>query len=147
MVVGFLKRIFGGEPPGAAPAAPVPPGVAPAAPVPPGVASAAPVPPGVASAAPAPPGVAPTPVPPAGKGQPSLVPFVTYVVQALVDNPQDVVVETVEADQLTTLRVSCRKCDVGKIIGKSGKTIAAIRALVNGAAGRLGKRVNVEILD
>lgn len=77
----------------------------------------------------------------------SLEGFVSYVVNSLVDNPAGVTVSTVDKDRTSTIQVACDKKDIGKIIGKNGKTIAAIRALTSGAAGRLGRRVNVEILD
>jgi predicted RNA-binding protein YlqC (UPF0109 family) len=73
--------------------------------------------------------------------------FVLYVIRALVDNPDSVRVTTAETERATVLTVSCEKKDIGKIIGKSGRTIAAIRALANGAGGRMGKRVNVEVQD
>jgi uncharacterized protein len=73
--------------------------------------------------------------------------FVLYVIRALVDNPDSVRVATAETERATVLTVSCEKKDIGKIIGKNGKTIAAIRALANGAGGRMGKRVNVEVQD
>lgn len=73
--------------------------------------------------------------------------FVDFVVKALVDAPEKVTVSLLERGKATTIQIACEKRDIGKIIGKSGKTIAAIRALVNGAAGRYGQRVNVEVLD
>jgi predicted RNA-binding protein YlqC (UPF0109 family) len=73
--------------------------------------------------------------------------FVLYVIRALVDNPDSVRVTAAETERATVLTVSCEKKDIGKIIGKNGKTIAAIRALANGAGGRMGKRVNVEVQD
>ena len=45
------------------------------------------------------------------------------------------------------IKVKCRKSDIGKIIGKNGKTINAIRSLVQGAAVRLNKKVSVDILE
>jgi predicted RNA-binding protein YlqC (UPF0109 family) len=69
--------------------------------------------------------------------------FVDYVVRALVDKPNDVSVETVEGERGTTVQVSCAKED----IGKNGKTISAIRALVNGAGKRFEKDLSVEVLD
>jgi len=73
--------------------------------------------------------------------------FVDYVVRALVDAPEKVSVETVEGERGTTIQVSCAKEDIGKIIGKNGKTISAIRALVNGAGKRFEKDLSVEVLD
>jgi predicted RNA-binding protein YlqC (UPF0109 family) len=73
--------------------------------------------------------------------------FVLYVVRALVDNSDAVRVTAAETDRATVITVACEKRDIGKIIGKSGRTIAAIRALANGAGGRVGKRINVEVQD
>lgn len=73
--------------------------------------------------------------------------FVEFVARSLVDAPERVQVTIAERDRETTVQIACEKRDIGKIIGKSGKTIAAIRALANSAAGRSGKRVNVEVLD
>ena len=73
--------------------------------------------------------------------------FVSYVVQSLVDNPSAVRVRTADEEQQTTFHIECEKRDIGKVIGKNGKTIGAIRALANGAAGRQGKKVNVEVVD
>lgn len=73
--------------------------------------------------------------------------FVTYVVKNLVDAPEEVKVETVVEAGNKTIRISCRKDDTGKIIGKKGKTIIALRALVAGAAGRMQDRVSVEVAD
>ena len=73
--------------------------------------------------------------------------FVDYVVRALVDFPDEVKIETAETDEGCTIQIRCRKEDIGKIVGKRGKTIMAIRSLVSGAAGRQRKRVSVEVLD
>lgn len=73
--------------------------------------------------------------------------FVEFVVKSLVDNPGDVVVKTVEKDRLSVFEITCQKADIGKIIGRNGKTIGAIRALASGAAGRVGKKVAVEVMD
>ena len=73
--------------------------------------------------------------------------FVSYVVKNLVDAPEEVKVETVVENSAKTIRISCRKDDTGKIIGKKGKTIIALRALVDGAAGRMQDRVSVEVAD
>ncbi len=73
--------------------------------------------------------------------------FVKYVASALVDYPEDLSVESEEKDGAVTIYIKCRKCDNGKIIGKRGKTISAIRNLAGGAAGRMRRRVNVEVVD
>ena len=73
--------------------------------------------------------------------------FVEYVVKTLVDKPEEVKITTVEKDDGATIQVSCCKEDIGKIVGKRGKTIMAIRSLVSGAAGRQRKRVSVDVMD
>jgi predicted RNA-binding protein YlqC (UPF0109 family) len=73
--------------------------------------------------------------------------FVDYVVRALVDSPDQVGVASVQEDSRTVIQVTCAKEDIGKIIGKNGKTISAIRALVNGAGKRFEKDITVEVMD
>ena len=73
--------------------------------------------------------------------------FVDYIVRSLVDEPSAVSVKSEEEGETTVIRITCRKEDIGKVVGKRGKTIMAIRSLVSGAAGRMQKRVNVEVVD
>ena len=73
--------------------------------------------------------------------------FVDYVVKSLVDNPGEVNISTVETNEGATIQIRCSKEDIGKIVGKRGKTIMAIRSLVSGAAGRQRKRVSVDVMD
>ena len=73
--------------------------------------------------------------------------FVEFVAKALVDYPDEVKVSTQESDEGKTIRIFCRAGDRGKIIGKKGKTIMALRSLVAGAAGRSRSRVSVEVPD
>ena len=74
--------------------------------------------------------------------------FVEYVVRHLVDDPDAVGVKTEVAENGTkVIRITCRKEDAGKIIGKKGKTIIALRSLVGSAAGRLQERISVEVVD
>jgi predicted RNA-binding protein YlqC (UPF0109 family) len=73
--------------------------------------------------------------------------FVEFICCRLVDYPNKVSVSVKEDEKVVALQITCEKTDVGKIVGKSGKTIAAIRALVSGAGGRLGRKALVEVLD
>ncbi len=82
-----------------------------------------------------------------GDGVRDLEHFVDYVVRALVDQPDVVRIETVAGDRGLIIQVVCATEDVGKIIGKNGKTISAIRALVNGAGRRFEKELTVEVKD
>jgi predicted RNA-binding protein YlqC (UPF0109 family) len=73
--------------------------------------------------------------------------FVDYIVRALVDEPEAVSVSSEEQSGSSVIKINCKKEDIGKIVGKKGKTIMAIRSLVSGAAGRMQKRVAVEVVD
>ncbi len=73
--------------------------------------------------------------------------FVEFVVQSLVDFPNEVRICTEDGNDCTVIKINCRKEDIGKIVGKRGKTIMAIRSLVSGAAGRMRQRVSVEVVD
>ncbi|MBN1865126.1 MAG: KH domain-containing protein [Victivallales bacterium] len=82
-----------------------------------------------------------------GDGIRDLEHFVDYVVRALVDQPDLVRIETVTGERGLVIQVVCATEDVGKIIGKNGKTISAIRALVSGAGRRFEKALTVEVKD
>lgn len=84
---------------------------------------------------------------PAKVSRQGLEDFVLYVARALVDNPDTVTVSTLEKERLSVIQIRCDKPDIGKIIGKNGKTIAALRLLVSGAGGRIGLRMTVDVLD
>ena len=73
--------------------------------------------------------------------------FVIYAVSALVDQPEDVRVNRVVKGDLVVLQVHCFKKDIGKVIGKSGKTISALRVLVSSASARSGQRMTVDVMD
>jgi uncharacterized protein len=74
--------------------------------------------------------------------------LVEYLARALVDNPDAVTVESFEEDDGTIvyeLRVA--EDDVGKVIGRSGRTVNALRTVVRAAATRDGRRVLVDVVD
>ena len=73
--------------------------------------------------------------------------FVEYIVKNLVDHPELVKIEEIQGTNTVILELSCDPSDIGKIIGKSGKTINAIRGLLMAVASRNGIRVNLEILE
>ena len=83
----------------------------------------------------------------AGAAQADLAGFVEYVAKALVDAPDEVRVTREDREDGFALKIECRQEDLGKIVGKRGKTIMAIRSLVSGAAGRMHQRVSVEVVD
>ncbi len=73
--------------------------------------------------------------------------FVAYIVKNLVDNPDKVEIKEVGGTHTIILELSVEKSDIGKIIGKRGKTINAIRTLLMSVASRNGLRVNLEIIE
>ena len=73
--------------------------------------------------------------------------FVSYVVCALVKHPDEVQVTAETDEQGLLIRIKCRQEEVGRIIGKSGKTIRAIRSLVKGAAARQNQKASVIVME
>ena len=74
--------------------------------------------------------------------------LIEFLARALVDSPDKVSVESFEEDDGTVvyeLRVA--EDDVGKVIGRSGRTVNALRAVVRAAAMREGRRVLVDVVD
>jgi predicted RNA-binding protein YlqC (UPF0109 family) len=69
------------------------------------------------------------------------------IAQALVDNPEQVQVNEIEATHTTILELRVAESDMGKVIGKQGRTANAIRVLLNGASGKAGKRHVLEIVE
>jgi len=69
------------------------------------------------------------------------------IVKALVDNPEQVQVNEIESTQTVVLELSMAKSDIGRVIGKQGRTAHAIRTLLSAASGKAGKRHMLEILE
>ena len=73
--------------------------------------------------------------------------LVREIARALVDEPGAVEVESISHEENTVLRLKVAPQDVGKVIGKQGNTIRAIRNLLSAAASRHGGRVTLEIIE
>lgn len=73
--------------------------------------------------------------------------FITYIVKNIVDHPDQVKVEAIQGHNTMIIEVKVAKVDTGKVIGRQGKTIQAIRALVVAVASRAGVRVTLEVLE
>ncbi len=69
------------------------------------------------------------------------------IAKALVDNPEDVQVTEVEGEQTTVLELRVRNEDLGKVIGRQGRTARAIRTLLSAAGMKIRKRFVLEILE
>ncbi|NPV52155.1 MAG: KH domain-containing protein [Firmicutes bacterium] len=72
--------------------------------------------------------------------------LVEFIAKALVDDPSQVRVDEVDGEGGTVLELRVAPADMGKVIGKQGRTAKAIRTLAKAAATREGKRVTVEIV-
>ena len=70
-----------------------------------------------------------------------------YLAKSLVDDPDDVQVVVSETDTTVVLELSVAKDDIGKVIGKQGRIVRALRTIIKASAARDGKRVIVEIVD
>ena len=73
--------------------------------------------------------------------------FVEYVVKALVDYPDEVNVREVDGERTMVFELRLNKTDIGKVIGKNGRTISALRSLLTSAAAKQGRRAVLEIVE
>ena len=73
--------------------------------------------------------------------------FLEYVVKALVDNPDEVKVFEVEGEVTSVIELRVAKSDLGKVIGKEGRTARAMRTLLTAASTKLKKRAMLEIIE
>ena len=73
--------------------------------------------------------------------------LVQYLAKALVSNPEAVEVKETEAENALVLEVRVAKEDLGRIIGKQGRTAKSIRTLLNAAASRTNRKVVLEIVE
>jgi predicted RNA-binding protein YlqC (UPF0109 family) len=73
--------------------------------------------------------------------------FLEFVVRQLVEFPDEVMLSEIPSGRLTIFRLQMRKSDVGRIIGRNGQTIQAIRALLASSASRHGQRATLEIVE
>ena len=73
--------------------------------------------------------------------------LIAYIAKALVDKPEKVVVTEIEGQQIYMIELKVAKKDIGKIIGKRGRTAEAIRTILTGASAKLKKRCVLEIIE
>jgi predicted RNA-binding protein YlqC (UPF0109 family) len=73
--------------------------------------------------------------------------LIAYVVRFLVDHPDEVEVREIEGEQTRVLELRVAKGDMGKVIGKQGRTARALRTILSAASARLNKRTVLEILE
>ena len=73
--------------------------------------------------------------------------FLEFVLRYLVEFPDEVIITESPSGDTTVFRVAMRQTDVGRIIGRNGQTIQAIRALLASSAARHGHRATLDIIE
>ncbi len=73
--------------------------------------------------------------------------LIEAIAKALVDSPDQVSVRAIEGEQVTVLELRVHPSDLGKVIGKQGRTARSIRTILNAAGMKLRKRITLEILE
>ena len=73
--------------------------------------------------------------------------LIGYIAQALVDHPEQVNISQVEGDQTDVLELKVAKEDIGKVIGKQGRTARAMRTILTAASAKTKKRTVLEIVE
>ena len=73
--------------------------------------------------------------------------LIIEIVKVLVDQPEHVLVTEIEGDHTNVLELSVAKSDMGKIIGKRGRTAQALRTILSAASGKARKRCILEIVE
>ena len=73
--------------------------------------------------------------------------LIATIARALVDDPDSVQVKEIEGEQISVVELKVAKQDLGKVIGKKGRTAGAMRTILSAAATKLGKRAVLEIIE
>jgi uncharacterized protein len=81
------------------------------------------------------------------KGDPVMKELIKYIAQSLVDDPEQVDVQEIKAQQTLVLELRVAKEDLGKVIGKKGRTAQAMRTILSCASAKEQKRVILEIVE
>ena len=77
----------------------------------------------------------------------SLKELIEFIARSLVDKPDEVHVDEITGEQTVVLELRVAKDDLGKVIGKQGRTVKAMRAILSAAASKLRKRADLEIIE
>ena len=73
--------------------------------------------------------------------------LIEAIAKALVDNPDQVQVRAIEGEQVIVFELRVHPSDLGKVIGRQGRTAKSIRTILGAAGMKLGKRITLEILQ
>ena len=73
--------------------------------------------------------------------------LIADIVKELVDNPEEIVVTEIEGQRATVIELRVAKEDLGKVIGKQGRTARAMRTILSAASAKIKKRTVLEIIE
>lgn len=73
--------------------------------------------------------------------------LIAYIARALVDKPEEVEVKEIEGEQTSVIELKVAKEDLGKVIGKQGRTARAMRTILSAASTKINKRSVLEIIE
>lgn len=77
----------------------------------------------------------------------SMKELIEYMAKALVDNPEEVSVREIEGEQSSVIELRVSKDDLGKVIGKQGRTARSMRTILSAASTKLKKRSVLDIIE
>jgi predicted RNA-binding protein YlqC (UPF0109 family) len=82
-----------------------------------------------------------------GTREPGIYGLLLFMVRSLVDRPDDVNIEPVASEDGTIFRTRVHPTDVGKVIGKDGRTVRALQVIIGAAGTKLGRRFNIDVVQ
>ena len=85
--------------------------------------------------------------PPLPRAKISVKEFLEFVIRQLVEFPDEAMLSEIPNGKMIVFKLQMRQTDVGRIIGRNGQTIQAIRALLASSAARHGQRATLEIVE
>ena len=73
--------------------------------------------------------------------------LIAYIAKALVDKPEEVEVTETEGQQTSVIKLKVAREDIGKVIGRQGRTAQAIRTILSAASAKINKRAVLELIE
>jgi hypothetical protein len=73
--------------------------------------------------------------------------LIATIAESLVDEPEDVEVTEIDGDHNSVIELRVAKGDIGKVIGKDGRTAQSMRTILTAASTKLGRRAHLDIVD
>lgn len=82
-----------------------------------------------------------------GESEESMKDLIEFIVKALVDDPSEVAITEINGDKVTIYELRVAQADIGKVIGKRGRTANSIRTIISAVSTKQGKRAELEIIE